>query len=317
MFKIAVQTGIDFTITMSSETTGTVHFKVGSKIYKTWYKVLGDLNCGKVPLVTLHGGPGFTHEYMRVHKEVTETSGIPVVFYDQLGNGQSTHLNDAPKDFWTPELFMDELDNLLAKLGIANHFDLLGQSWGGMLTGQYAATRSPKGLRRLIILNAPASMELYQKGVDSLLDRFPPEFVAMLKKHEQEGTTTSKEYQEGTMIFMKKHVCTLDQWPADVVTSFKAYMENPTVYNAMQGPSEFRVTGSLKTWSIVDILHKIAYPTLYIGSPQDEVQEVAVMPWLSRVPKIELVKLLNSSHLGMYEEKDRYLWILKGFLEAS
>lgn len=102
-----------------------------------------------------------------------------------------------------------------------------------MLAGQYAATRSPKGLRRLIILNAPASMELYQQGIDSLLDKFPPEFVAMLKKHDQEGTTTSKEYQEGTMIFMKKHVCTLDQWPADVVTSFKAYMENPTVYNTM------------------------------------------------------------------------------------
>ncbi len=146
---------------------------------------------------------------------------------------------------------MDELDNLLAKLGIANHFDLLGQSWGGVhnltLTliarlhnclCRYARrpirrTRSPKGLRRLIILNAPASMELYQQGIDSLLDKFPPEFVAMLKKHEEEGTTTSKEYQEGTMIFMKKHVCTLDQWPADVVTSFKAYMENPTVYNTM------------------------------------------------------------------------------------
>ncbi|KAK0476153.1 Alpha/Beta hydrolase protein [Armillaria novae-zelandiae] len=284
---------------------GAWDFKVDSKVYQTWYKVLGDLKCGKVPLVTLHGGPGFTHEY------------IPVVFYDQLGNGQSTHLNDAPKDFWTPELFMDELDNLLAKLGIADRFDLLGQSWGGMLAGRYAATRSPKGLRRLIILNAPASIELYQKGVNALLDKFPPEFVAMLKKHEREGTTSSKEYQDGTMIFMKKHVCTLDQWPADVVTSFKAYMGNPTVYNAMQGPSEFRVTGNLKTWSIIDILPKIAYPTLYISSPQDEVQEVAVMPWLMRVPKIERVELANSSHLGMYEEKDRYVPCLSRDVNAQ
>ncbi|KAK0216162.1 Alpha/Beta hydrolase protein [Armillaria fumosa] len=309
---------------MFPETTGTINFKVDSKVYQTWYKVLGDLDCGKVPLVTLHGGPGFTHEYMLVHKEIAETSGIAVVFYDQLGNGQSTHLNDAPKDFWTPELFMDELDNLLAKLGIADHFDLLGQSWGGvhnlmmmfiagliafagMLTGQYTATQSPKGLRCLIILNAPALMEHYQKGVNALLDKFPPEFVAILRKHEWEGTTTSKEYQDGTMIFMKKHVCNLDKWPADVVTSFKAYMENPTVYNAI----------NLKTWSIIDILQKIAYPTLYISSPQDEVQEVAVMPWLMRVPKIEWVELANSLHLGMYKEKDRYLRILKGFLEAS
>ncbi|KAK0476155.1 hypothetical protein IW261DRAFT_1643554 [Armillaria novae-zelandiae] len=60
-----------------------------------------------------------------------------------------------------------------------------------------------------------------------------------------------------------------------------------------------------------------AYPTLYVSSLQDEVQEVAVLPWLMQVPKIERVELANSSHLGMYEEEDRYLRILKGFLEAT
>ncbi|KAK0474133.1 hypothetical protein EDD18DRAFT_1036675, partial [Armillaria luteobubalina] len=66
------------------------------------------------------------------------------------------------------------------------------------------------------------------------------------------------------------------------------------------------VTGNLKTWSIVDILHKVMYPMLYISSPQDKVQEVAIMPWFMQVPKIEHVELANSSHLGMYEEKDWY-----------
>lgn len=56
---------------------------------------------------------------------------IPVIFYDQLGNGESTHLPDAPKDFWKPELWVDELNNLLAHLGIADDFDLIGNSWGG------------------------------------------------------------------------------------------------------------------------------------------------------------------------------------------
>ncbi len=36
-----------------------------------------------------------------------------------------------PKEFWTPEPFMDELDNLLNHLGISECFDLVGQSWGG------------------------------------------------------------------------------------------------------------------------------------------------------------------------------------------
>lgn len=58
---------------------------------------------------------------------------IPVVLYDQLGNGESSHCEGVPPDFWTPELFMDELDNLLKTLEIYDDFDLLGQSWGGKL----------------------------------------------------------------------------------------------------------------------------------------------------------------------------------------
>jgi len=56
---------------------------------------------------------------------------IPVIFYDQLGNGASSHCPGVPKDFWVPKLFMDELDNLVTALGIHEDFDLLGQSWGG------------------------------------------------------------------------------------------------------------------------------------------------------------------------------------------
>jgi len=56
---------------------------------------------------------------------------IPVILYDQLGIGASSHYPGVPKDFWVPELFMDELDNLTRALGIHEDFDLLGHSWGG------------------------------------------------------------------------------------------------------------------------------------------------------------------------------------------
>ena len=61
------------------------------------------------------------------------TDGRAVIHYDQIGNGRSTHLPDRGADFWTVDLFLDELDNLLAHLGIADRYHLLGQSWGGML----------------------------------------------------------------------------------------------------------------------------------------------------------------------------------------
>ncbi|KAG7447615.1 uncharacterized protein BT62DRAFT_993275 [Guyanagaster necrorhizus] len=98
-------------------------------------------------------------------------------FYDTLGSGRSTHLPEAPEDFWTQELYMNELENLVSHLGISDSFNILGHFGGvgpywrscsffsrancsqGMLAGQYVATRSPKGLRHLIVVRAIASVE--------------------------------------------------------------------------------------------------------------------------------------------------------------
>jgi L-proline amide hydrolase len=47
---------------------------------------------------------------------------------------------DAPTDFWTPQLFKDELVELTRHLGIAERYAVVGQSWGGMLA---RSRRSP------------------------------------------------------------------------------------------------------------------------------------------------------------------------------
>ena len=30
---------------------------------QTWYRIIGDLNSGKTPVMVLHGGPGAGHNY--------------------------------------------------------------------------------------------------------------------------------------------------------------------------------------------------------------------------------------------------------------
>ncbi|HEY0501736.1 MAG TPA: alpha/beta fold hydrolase, partial [Kutzneria sp.] len=126
--------------------------------HETWYRITGELGSGGVPLVVLHGGPGCTHDYLL---RLTALAGDrAVVHYDQLGSGRSTHLPESAPDFWTVELFLAELDNLLETLGIADRYALLGQSWGGMLAAEHAVRR-PAGLRGLVIANSPASMHLW------------------------------------------------------------------------------------------------------------------------------------------------------------
>ena len=80
--------------------------------YMTWFRVTGDLKAKKPPVVILHGGPGASHDYTDAFK-LLALAGRAVIQYDQLGCGRSTHLRQKPKDFWTVQLFVDELDNLV------------------------------------------------------------------------------------------------------------------------------------------------------------------------------------------------------------
>jgi len=150
------------------------HVAAAGKPCKTWYKVVGDLGSKQRPLVTLHGGPGGSHEYLLVLTALASTHGIPVIFYDQIGSGRSTHLPEKKGDggFWIEQLFCDELDNLVRHLGIQDDFDILGHSWGGMLGARYAISQ-PKGLNKLIISDSPASMELFVQAANKLRKRLP------------------------------------------------------------------------------------------------------------------------------------------------
>jgi hypothetical protein len=48
---------------------------------KVWYEIVGSGDA--IPLITLHGGPGFTHDYLEPLGALCKER--PVVFYDQLG----------------------------------------------------------------------------------------------------------------------------------------------------------------------------------------------------------------------------------------
>lgn len=194
---------------------------------------MGDLGSGRRPLVTLHGGPGMSHHYMLPHAQMHELYGVPVVFYDQLGIGLSTHLRDKPTAFWTVDVFMDELDNLLAHLGIRGDFDLLGNSWGAMLAGHYAAVRRPAGMKHVVVANGGASMALWEAGTRQLLERLPYEVRTAIERGEREGRRDTDAYKAAMKVFQMKHICKVDPWPRELLTSFAATDEDPTVYATM------------------------------------------------------------------------------------
>lgn len=282
--------------------------------WQTWYRVTGDLATStKTPLVVLHGGPGVPHDYtLRIAGIAAQ--GRAVIHYDQLGCGRSTHLPDKGADFWDVQLFLDELDNVLAGLGIADSYALLGQSWGGMLAAEHAVRR-PAGLRALVIANSPASMELWLSEANRLRELLPPDVQETLLRHEQAGTTTSEEYRAAEQVFYDRHVCRVVPNPPEVVASFAALEEDPTVYHTMNGPSEFHVIGTMKHWSVIDQLDQVIAPTLLVNGAHDEATPACVQPFADKIPGAVWEVFADSSHLPHVEEEERYLQVVGAFLD--
>lgn len=283
--------------------------------YKTWYRICGDLRSAMTPLVVAHGGPGCTHDYVDAFRDIAET-GRAVIHYDQIGNGRSTHLRDNPADFWQPALFLEELDSLLKHLGIQDNYALLGQSWGGMLGSEHAVT-TPSGLKALIIANSPASMGLWLQAAARLRTALPPEVHATLLAHEVAGTIASDEYKAASQVFYQRHVCRLDPWPDEVRRTFDAMDADPTVYHAMNGPTEFHVIGSLKDWSVIDRLHAIDVPVLLISGRHDEAAPEVVQPFADRIKDVEWVIFENSSHMPHVEERAACMGVVTEFLQRK
>lgn len=205
-------------------------------IHDQWYKTVGDLaNSSHPPLIALHGGPGAGHEYLSSLTDLLDQYGIPLIFYDQIGCGRSTHLREKMGDeaFWTFDLFIAELNNLIDHLQLRDRgFYLLGQSWGGMLAGMFAARR-PKGLIKLVIAGSPASFPLFVEGGKRLRANLPADIREILEEGDRTGKLDTPEYERASTFFYKQHVCRIDPMPEPIQQAFINLKDDPTAYNTM------------------------------------------------------------------------------------
>jgi L-proline amide hydrolase len=281
--------------------------------HETWHRVVGDLAAGPTPVVICHGGPGGAHDYTEPIAELSRF-GRGCVLYDQLGCGLSTHLPDAPADFWTVQLFKDELVDLTRHLGIADRYAVVGQSWGGMLAMEHALDH-PTGLRAIVVADSPASMVLWVEEATRLRADLPADVQETLTRHEEAGTTDSPDYEAAVRVYYDRHLCRIP-WPDGVTRSFAQIAADPTVYHTMNGPSEFHCIGSLKTWDITHRLHEIETPTLLVSGRYDEATPLIVEQIHTRIPGARWELFEESSHMPHVEEPERFLTVVERFLQT-
>jgi L-proline amide hydrolase len=82
------------------------------------------------------------------------------------------------------------------------------------------------------------------------------------------------------------------------------------------GPSEFFVSGTLKTWTIEPQIHKINVETLLVNGKYDEAQDEVLEPFFRGIGKVKWVRFAESSHMPHLEEEGEFLRVLGDFLLA-
>src|SRR5262249_51246850 len=118
--------------------------------------------------------------------------------------------------------------------------------------------------------SSPASIPLWAEETGRLRSELPADVQQALDEHEAAGTADSPEYEAAMMEFYKRHVIRTDPMPGCVQRTFELLIESPEIYNHMQGPNEFVITGTFRSWDIVGRLGEIGVPTLITTGRHDE-----------------------------------------------
>ncbi|KAF8513345.1 hypothetical protein BU17DRAFT_95505 [Hysterangium stoloniferum] len=127
----------------------------------------------------------------------------------------------------------------------------------------------------------------------------------MLTRHEDLGATDSNEYAAATIVFYTLHVCGLEICPHELNATFGSLAKDPIVYRTMNGPNEFHVIATWKTWSVIDQLQYINVSTLVLDGYYDEAQDETLQPFFRNIPKCSLY--VDSRPPGNLQKEWRHL----------
>ena len=271
-----------------------------------WY-VMAAGDPTKDPLIGLHGGPGFTHDYLECLLELAPER--TVVLYDQLGSGRSAGPSDA--GLWTLDRFVQELESLRETLGFGR-VHLLGHSWGGSLAASYAI-RHPQRVRGLFLASPLIRTVRWIEACKARLQALGSPWREVIERREAEGNLGLPDYQAATFAFYQRHFCRIVPWPDALVRAFKGM--NAEVYGTMWGPTEFSCTGNLRHFDAED-LGAFDGPIQLSCGRFDEVSETYLHELAARWPNAAVHVFEGSSHSAPLEEPAAFLATCRGFFAA-
>lgn len=265
---------------------------------------------GDEVLFCINGGPGLPCDYVRDAHSGLADRGYRVIAFDQLGCGASDRPDDT--SLWTLERYVDEVEIVRTALGLGP-VHLLGQSWGTWLGIEYTLIH-PEGVKTLILCDGAADIPHAVSEILRLRSALGPETVAMMQRHEADGTLDHPEYKGALDVLSFRHTCRLQQLPAALMRSIEGF--NPAPFVTIQGPNDYSpFTGNIRDWNRLPDMKRISQPALVMCGFHDLLTPECSRRMKVALPDATLRVFQNSGHTPFWEEPEAYFQELLAFLD--
>jgi proline iminopeptidase len=273
---------------------------------RIWYRVTG--TGPGLPVILLHGGPGYSSFYLKPFEDLGDDR--PVVRYDQLGGGKSDRTSDTT--LFTIDHFVGELDSLRAHLG-CRRVHLMGHSWGTILAFEYYKAH-PEHVAGLVLGSVALDIPTWERNTRRLVGTLPDSDQRAIRLRESQGEFDAPDYQAALGDFYGRYV-----WRRPVQADLDSILAtvNPSIYNYMQGPSEFTITGTLRRYDVTSQLGSIRVPTLYTVGEFDEADTATIRHFAELTPGARVVVLAGAAHLTPWDARDENVSLVRTFLRGA
>jgi len=270
-----------------------------------WYRVVGSRTA--TPAILLHGGPGLSSYYLRSMEALS--AHRPVVRYDQLGAGKSDRITDTA--MFNIAHFVRELDSLRAHLGYAQ-VHLIGHSWGTILSIEYYRAH-PEHVTSLTLMSPALDMPAWVRNASRLVKTLPDSAQKAIARREADRNYLAPDYQAALDDYYGKYV-----WrrPAEADLDSLAARINEGIYTYMWGPSEFTITGTLKTYDATPYLRDVKVPVLFTVGEFDESDPPTVKRLAELTPRAQSVVIPGAAHVVQWDAPEETNRVIGAFLQS-
>lgn len=260
------------------------------------------------PLVSVHGGPGFTSYYLEALFDLSDD--VPVVCYDQAGCGRSRRA--GVRRIFSIEGFVEELEALRQALDVPS-MHLLGHSFGGLIVGEYALCY-PERARSVIFASVSIDIPRWRADGLRLVSELPLMDRMILREGLRTGNMTSPEFTRSLSAYYTKHVYGFTEKPPSIRIS-EVEADHGT-YQTVWGPNELAVTGLVKEYNLSPRLSELSCPTLFMCGRFDEATPEAHQYFASLTRESACHIFEHSAHHPHITERTEFLDRVRDFVRS-